>query len=323
MAVRKRKKNHRSRPRAQAPRPASAAESAARQQWTESASVPAENRRSAPAARSSRKNRRRVREVEPFTFREARKQARKNRRREEGNGGEILYRVLLACMIAAALFFIASTFFEVKRVEVTGTSKYLPEQVAALSGIQTGDRLLFINRFEIWDNIRDELPYVKSLQVRQRFPNTVVLELTERRPAAKLVNNGISYIIDENAILLEYTALGDHFRLPVIHGAAPTEITLGKEVVFADELMLDSLKHILSELVATDWITEIVDIDLDRIYDISFNYGNRYTVLLGDSSELPYKLAVFEEVLSRLHETDQGVIDLSTPSTVNFRPYST
>ena len=322
MAARKRKKNHRSRPRAQAPRPASAAESAARQQHAEPVTS-ADIRHSAPKKTVTRRNRRRVREVEPFTFREARQQARKARRREDGKGGEILYRVLLVGMIAAALFFIASTFFEVKRIEVTGTTKYLPEQVAAISGIQTGDRLLFINRFEIWDNIRAELPYVKKLQVRQRFPNTVVLEITERRPAAKLENNGISYIIDEEAVLLEYTALGDQYRLPVIYGAAPTEVVTGREVVFEDELMLDSLKNILTELVATDWITEIVDIDLERIYDISFNYGNRYTVLLGDSSELSYKLAVFEEVLSRLHETDQGVIDLSTPSTVNFRPYTT
>ncbi|MBE6934902.1 MAG: FtsQ-type POTRA domain-containing protein [Ruminococcaceae bacterium] len=318
MAARKRKKNHRSRPRANAPRPASAADSAAQQNRAESA-APAADRRPAAKRSPARRNRRRVREVEPFTFREA----RKARRREDGNGGEILYRVLLVGMIAAALFFIASTFFEVKRIEVTGTTKYLPEQVAAISGIQTGDRLLFINRFEIWENIRAELPYVKKMQVRQRFPNTVVLEITERRPAAKLENNGISYLIDEEAVLLEYTALGDQYRLPVIHGAAPTEVETGREVMFEDELMLDSLKNILTELVATDWITEIVDIDLERIYDISFNYGNRYTVLLGDASELPYKLAVFEEVLSRLHETDQGVIDLSTPSTVNFRPYTT
>ena len=262
------------------------------------------------------------RTIEPFTFEEAKRSRRRRRREPSNRAGEFIYRILLVSMIFAACFFIASVFFEVKNVEVTGTTRYSPEYVASLSGVEPGDKLLFINKIEISQNIFSELPFVKELKVRRQFPNTVVIEVTERTPAAKLVNGGISYIIDEDAYLLDYTALGDEYTLPEIHGVAPSGYETGKQLVFEDPLMLESLRNVLTELVKSDWIQSIGEINLEKIYEITFTYANRYTIILGDASELPYKLAVLREVLARLHETDQGVIDLSSPEMARFQPYT-
>ncbi len=268
------------------------------------------------------------RNVEPFTFEEAKSSRSRRRREPSGRSSEIVYRLLLAAMICAALFFIASVFFEVKNIEVTGTSRYLPEYVAGISGVETGDKLLFINKFEISQNLFAELPYVKEVKVRQRFPNTVVIEITERVPAAKLVSSGISYIVDEEAYLLEYTALGDEYRLPVIRGITLSGGTPGEQLTFEDPLILESLQNILTELVNSDWIANISEINMERIYDISFTYADRFTVVLGDASELEYKLAVFDVVLARLQESlseseQEGIIDLSSPEMARFQPYST
>lgn len=280
-------------------------------------------RRKTPRRKKAHRRESLPRNVEPFTFEEAKRSRTRRKREPSGRASEIVYRSLLAVMICAALFFIASVFFEVKHVEVTGTSRYLPEYVASLSGVESGDKLLFINKFEISQNLFTELPYVKAVKVRRSFPNTVLLEVTERKPAAKLLSGGISYIIDEDAYLLDYTVLGDEYRLPVINGVAPSTNEPGKQLVFEDPLMLESLRGILSELVNSDWIEDISEINLEKIYNISFSYANRYTVVLGDTSELSRKLSVFEVVLSRLHDTDQGVIDLTSPEMARFQPYNT
>lgn len=276
-----------------------------------------------PRGKKARRREALPRNVEPFTFEEAKRSRPRRRREPSGRTSEIVYRSLLVVMICAAFFFIASVFFEVKHVEVTGTSKYLPEYVAGLSGVESGDKLLFINKFDISQNLFAELPYVKAVKVRRSFPNTVVIEVTERKPAAKLVSGGLSYVIDEDAYLLDYTALGDEYRLPVINGVAPSTNEPGKQLAFEDPLMLESLKGILTELVKSDWIENIGEINLEKIYNISFSYANRYTVLLGDTSELSRKLSVFEVVLSHLHDTDQGIIDLTSPEMARFQPYKT
>ncbi len=355
MAKKNQKSKYRNGPRAQAPRPSgdddrsfpAREESQARREELRQSGVrpdtartggyntekkaaevrQAPDRKTAPrrTAREKKKRRRESlpRNVEPFTFEEAKRSRPRRKREPSGRTSEFVYRTLLIATICAALFFIVSVFFEVKNVEVTGTSRYLSEYVAGLSGVEVGDRLLFINKYEISQNLFSELPYIKAVKVRRQFPNTVVIEVTERQPAAKLISSGISYIIDEEAYLLDYTALGDAYRLPVINGVTPSTNELGKPLTFEDPLMLESLKSILSELVKSNWIVDISEINLEKIYDISFAYANRYTVLLGDTSELEYKLSVFEEVLSHLSDTDEGIIDLSSPEMARFQPYTT
>ena len=141
-------------------------------------------------------------------------------------------------------------------------------------------------------------------KVRRSFPNTVVIEVTERKPAAKLVSGGLSYVIDEDAYLLDYTALGDEYRLPVINGVAPSTNEPGKQLAFEDPLMLESLKGILTELVKSDWIENIGEINLEKIYSISFSYANRYTVLLGIRASFrvssPYSRWFFRICMTRI-----------------------
>ena len=104
--------------------------------------------------------------------------------------------------------------------------------------------------------------------------------------------------------------------------------TPGEQLTFEDPLILESLQNILTELVNSDWIANISEINMERIYDISFTYADRFTVVLGDASELEYKLAVFDVVLARLQESlseseQEGIIDLSSPEMARFQPYST
>ena len=190
MAKRKRKSQYRSRPRANAPRPRGDAaqpagtayeaqrrqEPAARRQpdaarvqeqrrTSEAGNAAASQRRTRPApVKKSRRREKLPRNVEPFTFEEAKRTRPRRRKESSGRAGEILYRVLLTAMICAALFFIASVFFEVKTIEVTGTIRYLPEYVAELSGVESGDKLLFINRFKISQNLFEKLPFVKEIK---------------------------------------------------------------------------------------------------------------------------------------------------------------
>ena len=295
------------------------AETAPRGEGAERQVRPA-SRQHVPRRRRRRSRGTRGQNVEPFTFEEAKRTHPRPHREPTGRASEIIYRSLLAVMILAALFFIVSVFFEVRNVEVTGTDRYLPAYVEQISGIRSGDKLLFLNEFEISQKLFSKLPYVKAVKVRRRPPNTVVLDITERVPVAKLMSGDIAYIIDEDAYLLDYTVVDEDYQLPVINGASPVSRDRGKQLQFNDPLMLDSLRNVLSELVKSNWMDHISEINLEKIYSISFSYSNRFTVVLGDAGNLPYKLSLLEEVLSRLHETDQGVIDLSTPEMARFQP---
>ena len=113
---------------------------------------------------------------------------------------------------------------------------------------------------------------------------------------------------------------GALYDLPEIVCTAPVELETGKQLVFSDPLMLETLQNVLAYIVGSDWIQNIDSINLQRIYSISFLYQNRITVQLGDTSDLEMKLALLAEVIERNSEEAAGTIDVSNIERVSFQP---
>lgn len=272
------------------------------------------------ARRARRRARRReAKEVEPFRFREVRHRPVLYRR-SDGKTAELLYKTALGIAITAIVLFVLFAFFEVRTIRCNSTQRYSGEEIIHYSGIETGDKMLFLSRGKAADRILDALPYIESVSIRQKYPTTVDIEVTERIPTAKIVDGGISYIIDDQGYLLEYTVAGALYDLPEIVCTAPVELETGKQLVFSDPLMLETLQNVLAYIVGSDWIQNIDSINLERIYSISFLYQNRITVQLGDTSDLEMKLALLAEVIERNSEEAAGTIDVSNIERVSFQP---
>ncbi len=289
------------------------------------AAVRARKARAQQAAQDqARKARRRARRqeakaVEPFRFKEVRHRPVLYRR-SDGRTAEMIYKSALGIAIALIVVFVLFTFFEVRTIRCDGTQRYSGEEIIHYSGIEIGDKMLFLNRGKAADRILNALPYIESVAIRQQYPTTVDIEVTERTPTAKIVDGGISYIIDDEGYLLEYTVAGALYDLPEIICTAPIELETGKQLVFADPLMLETLQNVLAYIVGSDWIVNIDSINIERIYSISFQYQGRITVLLGDTSDLEMKLALLAEVLERNSEEASGTIDVSNIERVSFQP---
>lgn len=266
-----------------------------------------------------RARRREAKEVEPFRFKEVRHRPVLYRR-SDGKTAEMLYKTALGIAITAITLFILFVFFEVRTIRCDGTQRYSGEEIIHYSGIETGDKMLFLNRGKTAERILDALPYIKSVVIRQQYPTTVNIEVTERIPTAKIVDGGISYIIDDHGYLLEYTVAGALFDLPEIICTAPVELETGRQLVFSDPLMLETLQNILAYIVGSDWIQSIDRINIERIYSISFLYQGRITVQLGDTSDLEMKLALLAEVIEHNSEDAAGTIDVSNIERVSFQP---
>lgn len=70
-----------------------------------------------------------------------------NRRRRRGNFG-FLYKLLSVLVICAAVVMALTLFFRVDTIEVTGTERYTEKDVIEASGIQLGDNLFLLNKYE-------------------------------------------------------------------------------------------------------------------------------------------------------------------------------
>ncbi len=266
-----------------------------------------------------RRRRHKAREIKPFRFRDVKHKPIRYGA-ADSKKADRLYKGAMVFAVLAIVVFVSCAFFEVRTVRCDGCGRYTGEEIIYYSGIESGEKMLFLQVGKAANRILDKLPYIRSVNIRRRFPSTVQIEVEERVPTAKIVYGNFSYIIDDEGYLLEYTVAGSRFDLPVIVCAPPSKLETGRQLEFSDPLMLETLQNVLSHIVKSDWIRSIDSINIERIYSISFLYQNRFDVKLGDTSDLDMKLLLLREVIARNSEDAYGIIDVSSTERVSFQP---
>ena len=85
--------------------------------------------------------------------------------------------LLCLVLICAAILAAVTVFFKVKKVIVSGESRYSAEEVLEAAGIAEGENLFFLNKVAITNRIFRDRPYLDTVSIRRRFPDTVEIIL--------------------------------------------------------------------------------------------------------------------------------------------------
>ena len=118
---------------------------------------------------------------------------RNKRKRKRGKGRlGPLFKLLCAGAVAVALTRGATVFFQVETVAVTGNSRYSQEEIIKATGIQTGDNLFRMNKYQIAHQVLQGLPYVEELTIRRALPSTIVITVKEWNAVARVEAPGTS-----------------------------------------------------------------------------------------------------------------------------------
>ena len=118
---------------------------------------------------------------------------RNKRKRKRGKGRlGPLFKLLCAGAVAVALTMGATVFFQVETVAVTGNSRYSQEEIIQATGIQTGDNLFRMNKFQIAHQVLQGLPYVEEITIRRSLPSTIVITVKEWDAVARIEAPGAS-----------------------------------------------------------------------------------------------------------------------------------
>ena len=121
---------------------------------------------------------------------------RNKRKRKRGKGRlGPLFKLLCAGAVAVALTMGATVFFQVETVAVTGNSRYSQEEIIQATGIQTGDNLFRMNKFQIAHQVLQGLPYVEELTIRRALPSTIVITVKEWDAVARIEAPGTSAVV--------------------------------------------------------------------------------------------------------------------------------
>lgn len=268
------------------------------------------------------------------------KQAKLRRRRRRRNrGGAPTLLILLCVLVAVVAILTAMTiFFKVRRVVIQGDTRYTQEEITIASGLHDGDNLILFNKFRAIDGIFSACPYLDTIKMRRRLPDTVEIVVTECVPVAvvedepfeepdpkdstKLIARGGTgkWLIDIRGKLLEQVSARP-LNLCYLKGMTLKDPKIGTTVDFFNEDLQKPVFLLLNTAKDDDILQDIGEIDFSELYNIRFSYTQRFTVHLGSADDLEKKIRYLRLITEdKLSSNAVGVIDLSDTQTARFIP---
>jgi cell division protein FtsQ len=160
--------------------------------------------------------------------------------------------------------------FRVKSVDVRGIRQMDPRPVYDIAFDQKTTAMPLVDVGDIRNRLL-EFGWVKDARVSRRFPDTLVIDIVERTPAALWQDEDRLTLIDAEGVVLDRVPVSQMPDLPLLigKGANAQAVPL--------ERLLDQAPALKAQLVSATWVGQ-------RRWDLSFQSGE--TVALPEGEPL-------------------------------------
>ncbi|MBQ2651072.1 MAG: FtsQ-type POTRA domain-containing protein [Clostridia bacterium] len=249
--------------------------------------------------------------------RKTKSMAKRNRKRRTRSFSFATSFICLA-LVLSALVSAAVIFFKIGEVRVVGETPYSDAEIIEASGLQQGDSMFLFNKFASINRIFYQCPYIETIQMKRTLPDVLSIIVTPCTEAAVIYSNGGWYVIDGSGKILAKTTAAKAEALPKVTGGELENPEVGKMAKFFDEESEKALFSVLNTAKNNDILSYIGDIDITKVYDIHFDYMERFTVYVGTGDDLERKFKFVDAVIAALGPNDRGSIDVSDGKTGYF-----
>jgi len=196
--------------------------------------------------------------------------------------------------------------FRVKSVDIQGLKQMDPRPVYDIALDQKTTAMPLVDVSAIRRRLLD-YGWVKDARVSRRFPDTLVIDIVERKPAALWQNDQGLSLIDAEGVVLDRVPVSQMPDLPLLvgKGANAQAVPL--------QHLLDKVPSLKAQLVSAKWIGQ-------RRWDLSFQSGE--TVLLPEGeAQADTALAKFAKMDKSAGLLGRGFVqfDLRKPGQMTVR----
>lgn len=196
--------------------------------------------------------------------------------------------------------------FRVRTVEVQGTKRMDPKPVYRIALDQKAASLPLVDVAQIRQQLLG-FGWVKDARVSRRYPDTLVVDIVERSPAALWQDSDRLNLIDAEGVVLDRVPVSQMPDLPLLVGPGANAHAVELNKLLAD------LPAIRAQLVSANWVGQ-------RRWDLALQGGE--TLLLPEgASAAATALAKFAKIDKSAGLLGRGILrfDLRIPGKMTVR----
>lgn len=220
----------------------------------------------------------------------------------------IFYLLLFILLITIVTVSSLTIFFNIKQIKITGQSKYTEEEIINALGIKLSENMFRIDKFKAVSNIEKNLPYIKSVMIKRDLPETLEVIITPSIEAAFAETAGGYVVLSNDGKVLDN--LREQPKLIKLIGSGIVKNTVGMQAEFSSEGVKEIFEQLYEIFEKYNVLEGVQQLNIGKIFDLTFIYEDRIIVHLGNSDLLDTKIQFFEYLIKDKSKTEKAIINV-------------
>lgn len=245
--------------------------------------------------------------------------AKQTRKQQQRRRRCAVFALLFAAILCGVGFYCVSVFCRVVNVTVTGSSRYAVEEIIEAAAVEEEQNLFTVSQKTISERITSLCPYIESVTLHRRLPDTLELELHEFETVYACIGSmgRITTLSAEGRVLEQCASLPEYTCL--LLGADFSGYAAGEQLPEQWQKTLAGVDKVRTALEDAGMLSEIGYIEIGTEQSYKAIYQNRIQLRLGSEYDLTTKLLTARKIINDELKSDfTGYLDVS----VNGRAYT-
>lgn len=169
------------------------------------------------------------------------RQVKKKKRKKRMN--PFLKMAIAAAFAAAVLLFLGSPLFTVEKFTVEGNSYYLKDEILTMGNCRTGGNIFWGTDCADIKSRLEKDAYMSEVKVKRVLPDTISIELSERRQIGAIVYGEKYVVIDTDGTVLRKTEVDP--KVTVLRGLTISRLEVGTAVEVEEKVIFRQILELL------------------------------------------------------------------------------
>ncbi len=246
-----------------------------------------------------------------------------NVRRRRRHRNYIIYYILLGTIMTIVCITLSLTvFFNIAKLNPSGSSVYSSEEILAAVNARKGDNLIRLNVGKLESQALETLTSAESVEIKRHFPNQLDIVVTDGEPVLQVSFEGMFYQFTESGRLIGVTETAA-VDGQVVVGPDPTGLEVGQYMsqLEAEQQESFSIWRTIRDELYNYSIQDISAMELSDPMQLRIYYQNRIEIIFGTLTDMDVKTATLKAILydsGAVGVDETGVINMINPDRIYF-----
>lgn len=222
------------------------------------------------------------------------KKTRNSKRRIKKKKRILKFLLFVIIMTLLYLFVFKTSFFNIKNIKVVGNKKMSYEKIVNASQCIRGENIFKISK-KLGEKSLNRLPYIKEAKIRRKLPNSIIIEIKERKEIGIIPYIGSFVYIDEEGYILSIEEKKGKVNLPQIFGLELVNLEVGNNLF--DQIKVDNIKDFIVLSKQTKLLELMKYINFSDNNNTMIELKDGIKVAFGPLDNVKYKLSFLFKIL--------------------------